>query len=125
MELEPVPAMSAIAETFIQLPGVPAPKLYQLATAEGRSCEAQCRRPEAAAFCQWTEPLEGHCSCASLALKLPMTPNKEWLHMDTVELEKLHWTQDLPPLRRQQTQEVRGTGGMGLLLFCPELGPEK
>ncbi|XP_005364342.1 RNA polymerase II-associated protein 1 [Microtus ochrogaster] len=39
------------------------------------------------------------------ALKLPMTPNKEWLHMDTVELEKLHWTQDLPPLRRQQTQE--------------------
>lgn len=34
-----------------------------------------------------------------------MTPNKEWLHMDTVELEKLHWTQDLPPLRRQQTQE--------------------
>ncbi|XP_037690191.1 LOW QUALITY PROTEIN: RNA polymerase II-associated protein 1 [Choloepus didactylus] len=36
---------------------------------------------------------------------LPMTPQKEWLHMDTVELEKLHWTQDLPPLRRQQTQE--------------------
>lgn len=35
-----------------------------------------------------------------------MTPNKDWLHMDTVELEKLHWTQDLPPLRRQQTQEV-------------------
>ncbi|CAO2579293.1 RNA polymerase II-associated protein 1 [Lemmus lemmus] len=39
------------------------------------------------------------------ALKLPVTPHKEWLHMDTVELEKLHWTQDLPPLRRQQTQE--------------------
>uniref|UniRef100_A0A250Y7H5 RNA polymerase II-associated protein 1 n=1 Tax=Castor canadensis TaxID=51338 RepID=A0A250Y7H5_CASCN len=38
-------------------------------------------------------------------LALPMTPHKEWLHMDTVELEKLHWTQDLPPLRRQQTQE--------------------
>ncbi|XP_058149940.1 RNA polymerase II-associated protein 1 isoform X2 [Dasypus novemcinctus] len=36
---------------------------------------------------------------------LPVTPHKEWLHMDTVELEKLHWTQDLPPLRRQQTQE--------------------
>lgn len=27
--------------------------------------------------------------------------------MDTVELDKLHWTQDLPPLRRQKTQEVR------------------
>ncbi|XP_031309138.1 RNA polymerase II-associated protein 1 [Camelus dromedarius] len=39
------------------------------------------------------------------ALALPVTPHKEWLHMDTVELEKLHWTQDLPPLRRQQTQE--------------------
>lgn len=39
------------------------------------------------------------------ALKLPITPHKEWLHMDTVELEKLHWTQDLPPLQRQQTQE--------------------
>ncbi|KAM5240978.1 RNA polymerase II-associated protein 1 isoform 1-T5 [Hipposideros larvatus] len=36
---------------------------------------------------------------------LPVAPHKEWLHMDTVELEKLHWTQDLPPLRRQQTQE--------------------
>lgn len=55
---------------------------------------------------------------ASLALKLPVTPNKEWLHMDTVELEKLHWTQDLPPLRRQQTQEVRGTRWMGTLFFC-------
>ncbi|KAL6042973.1 hypothetical protein STEG23_014834, partial [Scotinomys teguina] len=39
------------------------------------------------------------------ALKLPVAPHKEWLHMDTVELEKLHWTQDLPPIRRQQTQE--------------------
>nr|XP_045012480.1 RNA polymerase II-associated protein 1 [Jaculus jaculus] len=39
------------------------------------------------------------------AMVLPMTPHKEWLHMDTVELEKLHWTQDLPPLQRQQTQE--------------------
>ncbi|XP_045305930.1 RNA polymerase II-associated protein 1 isoform X2 [Leopardus geoffroyi] len=39
------------------------------------------------------------------ALAPPVTPHKEWLHMDTVELEKLQWTQDLPPLRRQQTQE--------------------
>lgn len=39
------------------------------------------------------------------ALALPVAPHKEWLHMDTVELDKLHWTQDLPPLRRQQTQE--------------------
>ncbi|XP_036153838.1 RNA polymerase II-associated protein 1 isoform X2 [Myotis myotis] len=39
------------------------------------------------------------------ALALPVAPHKEWLHMDTVELDKLHWTQDLPPLRRQKTQE--------------------
>ncbi|XP_040854016.1 RNA polymerase II-associated protein 1-like [Ochotona curzoniae] len=39
------------------------------------------------------------------ALALPVTPHKEWLHMDTVELEKLHWTQDLPPLRQQRTQQ--------------------
>ncbi|XP_016067836.1 PREDICTED: RNA polymerase II-associated protein 1 [Miniopterus natalensis] len=39
------------------------------------------------------------------ALSLPVAPHKEWLHMDTVELDKLHWTQDLPPVRRQQTQE--------------------
>ncbi|KAM7157842.1 RNA polymerase II-associated protein 1 isoform 2-T3 [Molossus nigricans] len=39
------------------------------------------------------------------ALALPVAPHKEWLHMDTVELDKLHWMQDLPPLRRQQTQE--------------------
>lgn len=49
--------------------------------------------------------LEGELQPRAPALKLPMTPNKDWLHMDTVELEKLHWTQDLPPLRRQQTQE--------------------
>lgn len=39
------------------------------------------------------------------ALALPVTPHKEWLHMDTIELEKLYWTQDLPPLQRQQMQE--------------------
>lgn len=118
MGLEPGPAMFAIVaivETFIQLLGVPAPKPYHLAIAE------------AAAFCQCAEPLEERSASASLALKLPMTPSKDWLHMDTVELDKLHWTQDLPPLRRQQTQEVRTNrwGGVGLLLFCPDLGPEK
>uniref|UniRef100_A0A3Q2HUL5 RNA polymerase II associated protein 1 n=1 Tax=Equus caballus TaxID=9796 RepID=A0A3Q2HUL5_HORSE len=53
-----------------------------------------------------TEPRqEDELEPGAPALALPMTPHKEWLHMDTVELEKLHWTQDLPPLRRQQTQE--------------------
>lgn len=51
--------------------------------------------------------------------------------MDTVELDKLHWTQDLPPLRRQQTQEVRsaswpargGVGSVGLWFLHSELRP--
>ncbi|XP_031227395.1 RNA polymerase II-associated protein 1 [Mastomys coucha] len=51
------------------------------------------------------DKLEDKLQPKTPALQLPMTPNKEWLHMDTVELEKLHWTQDLPPLQRQQTQE--------------------
>lgn len=109
MVLEPGPAMFAIVETFIQLLGVLAPKPYHLAIAE------------AAAFCRWAEPLEELGASASLALKLPMTPSKDWLHMDTVELDKLHWTQDLPPLRRQQTQEVRTNrwGGVAALLPRP------
>uniref|UniRef100_A0A6I8PHX6 RNA polymerase II associated protein 1 n=2 Tax=Ornithorhynchus anatinus TaxID=9258 RepID=A0A6I8PHX6_ORNAN len=36
---------------------------------------------------------------------LPVTPRREWLHMDTVELDKLQWTQDLPRLRQQRTRE--------------------
>nr|XP_020864986.1 RNA polymerase II-associated protein 1 isoform X2 [Phascolarctos cinereus] len=48
----------------------------------------------------WRQP-----ELATSAPELPVTPHKEWLHMDTVELEKLQWTQDLPPLQRQKTQE--------------------
>ncbi|XP_038597350.1 LOW QUALITY PROTEIN: RNA polymerase II-associated protein 1 [Tachyglossus aculeatus] len=36
---------------------------------------------------------------------LPVTPRREWLHMDTVELDKLQWTQDLPRLRQKRTRE--------------------
>ncbi|XP_036591210.1 RNA polymerase II-associated protein 1 isoform X2 [Trichosurus vulpecula] len=49
---------------------------------------------------KWKQP-----ELATSAPELPVTPQKEWLHMDSVELEKLQWTQDLPPLRRQKTQE--------------------
>ncbi|XP_060031036.1 RNA polymerase II-associated protein 1 isoform X2 [Erinaceus europaeus] len=52
-----------------------------------------------------SEPRKEELEPRASALALPVTPNKEWLHMDTVELEKLHWTQDLPPLQQQQTQE--------------------
>ncbi|XP_053451830.1 RNA polymerase II-associated protein 1 isoform X3 [Nycticebus coucang] len=53
-----------------------------------------------------SEPRKGEkLEPATPALALPVTPHKEWVHMDTIEMEKLSWTQDLPPLRRQQTQE--------------------
>ncbi|XP_074091242.1 RNA polymerase II-associated protein 1 isoform X2 [Macrotis lagotis] len=51
---------------------------------------------------------------ATSAPELPVTPHKEWLHMDTVELEKLQWTQDLPPVRRQKTQEGMQQARFGL-----------
>ncbi|KAM9061920.1 RNA polymerase II-associated protein 1 isoform X2 [Sarcophilus harrisii] len=57
----------------------------------------------------WKQP-----KLAASAPELPVTPHKEWLHMDTVELEKLQWTQDLPPLRRQKTQEGMKQARFGL-----------
>ena len=32
-----------------------------------------------------------------LQSQLPVKPSKEWMHMDTVETEKLEWIKDLPP----------------------------
>lgn len=70
----------------------------------GPSANVTKEKPLMSAFA--SEPRKGDkLEPEAPALALPMTPQKEWLHMDTVELEKLHWTQDLPPLRRQQTQE--------------------
>ncbi|XP_045251270.2 RNA polymerase II-associated protein 1 isoform X2 [Macaca fascicularis] len=70
----------------------------------GPSANVSKEKPLMSAFA--SEPRKGDkLEPEAPALALPMTPQKEWLHMDTVELEKLHWTQDLPPLRRQQTQE--------------------
>ncbi|XP_077178929.1 RNA polymerase II-associated protein 1 [Paroedura picta] len=36
---------------------------------------------------------------------LPLTPQKEWLHMDSVELEKLEWMKDLPHPRQRKTRK--------------------
>ncbi|KAK2878391.1 hypothetical protein Q8A67_019182 [Cirrhinus molitorella] len=38
--------------------------------------------------------------------ELPVKPQKEWLHMDKVEPEKLEWTRDLPAPRMQSTQKA-------------------
>uniref|UniRef100_A0A8C1DFN6 RNA polymerase II associated protein 1 n=1 Tax=Cyprinus carpio carpio TaxID=630221 RepID=A0A8C1DFN6_CYPCA len=39
-------------------------------------------------------------------LVLPIKPQKEWLHMDKVESEKLEWTRDLPAPRKQSTKKA-------------------
>ncbi|XP_073683087.1 RNA polymerase II-associated protein 1 [Garra rufa] len=38
--------------------------------------------------------------------ELPVKPQQEWLHMDTVEPEKLEWTRDLPAPRNQNTKKT-------------------
>ncbi|XP_053139977.1 RNA polymerase II-associated protein 1 isoform X2 [Hemicordylus capensis] len=36
---------------------------------------------------------------------LPVKPQKEWLHMDNVEFEKLEWMKDLPQPRQRKTRK--------------------
>ncbi|XP_068110392.1 RNA polymerase II-associated protein 1 [Hyperolius riggenbachi] len=36
---------------------------------------------------------------------LPVKPQKEWVHMDSVELEKLEWTKELPQNRQKKTKK--------------------
>ncbi|XP_003214628.2 RNA polymerase II-associated protein 1 isoform X1 [Anolis carolinensis] len=36
---------------------------------------------------------------------LPVKPQKEWLHMDSVEFEKLEWMKDLPQPRQKKTKK--------------------
>ncbi|XP_064193021.1 RNA polymerase II-associated protein 1 isoform X2 [Anguilla rostrata] len=38
--------------------------------------------------------------------ELPVRPQKEWLHMDKLEPEKLEWLRDLPPPRRRGTKRA-------------------
>ncbi|KAJ8291132.1 hypothetical protein GJAV_G00021740 [Gymnothorax javanicus] len=38
--------------------------------------------------------------------ELPVQPQKEWLHMDKLEAEKLEWLRDLPPPRRRGTERA-------------------
>uniref|UniRef100_A0A8C2DCJ5 RNA polymerase II-associated protein 1-like n=1 Tax=Cyprinus carpio TaxID=7962 RepID=A0A8C2DCJ5_CYPCA len=43
---------------------------------------------------------------APITGELPIKPQKEWLHMDKVESEKLEWTRDLPAPRKQSTKKA-------------------
>lgn len=39
-------------------------------------------------------------------VELPVKPQKEWVHMDKLEPEKLEWMKDLPPPRKKGTEKV-------------------
>uniref|UniRef100_A0A667YMW4 RNA polymerase II associated protein 1 n=1 Tax=Myripristis murdjan TaxID=586833 RepID=A0A667YMW4_9TELE len=41
-----------------------------------------------------------------LEKELPVKPQKEWVHMDKLEPEKLEWTRDLPAPRRKGTKKA-------------------
>jgi hypothetical protein len=47
--------------------------------------------------------------CISPEEDLPVKPQKEWVHMDKLEPEKLEWIRDLPAPRRKGTKQVLTT----------------
>uniref|UniRef100_A0A8D2KXI4 RNA polymerase II associated protein 1 n=1 Tax=Varanus komodoensis TaxID=61221 RepID=A0A8D2KXI4_VARKO len=50
-------------------------------------------------------PLAQHEVEETLKDDLPVKPQKEWLHMDSVEFEKLEWMKDLPQPRQKKTKK--------------------
>lgn len=46
------------------------------------------------------------CVCVNSVEDLPVKPQKEWVHMDKLEPEKLEWMRDLPAPRRKGTKTV-------------------
>lgn len=62
------------------------------------------------------------CSLTVFALcseaELPVKPQKEWVHMDKLEPEKLEWMKDLPPPRKKGTEKVRLTLLIPVEKFC-------
>jgi len=45
--------------------------------------------------------------CVNSEMDLLLKPQKEWVHMDKLEPEKLEWMRDLPAPKRKGTKEVR------------------
>lgn len=46
------------------------------------------------------------CVRANAEEVLPVRPQKDWVHMDKVEPEKLEWMRDLPAPRKKGTKKV-------------------
>lgn len=44
--------------------------------------------------------------CVNADEVLPMRPQKDWVHMDKLEPEKLEWMRDLPSPRKKGTEKV-------------------
>lgn len=44
---------------------------------------------------------------------LPVRPQKDWVHMDKVEPEKLEWMRDLPAPRKKGTKKVENKKKQG------------
>nr|XP_014351251.1 PREDICTED: RNA polymerase II-associated protein 1 [Latimeria chalumnae] len=50
--------------------------------------------------------IESFYKSVSFLADLPVKPEKEWLHMDSVEQEKLEWMKDLPTPKLKRTKKV-------------------
>ncbi|XP_006643123.2 RNA polymerase II-associated protein 1 [Lepisosteus oculatus] len=52
------------------------------------------------------QDLESEPEPAITVAELPVKPQKEWIHMDKLEPEKLEWLRDLPAPRKRRTKEA-------------------
>lgn len=50
--------------------------------------------------------LSPFCVCMNIEKDLPVKPQKEWVHMNKLEPEKLEWMRDLPAPRKKGTKKV-------------------
>lgn len=58
-----------------------------------------------------------HYVCVNLERNLPVKPQREWVHMDKLEPEKLEWMRDLPAPRRKRTKQVFKSDTLFSLIF--------
>lgn len=57
--------------------------------------------------------------CVNSEEDLPVKPQKEWVHMDKLEPEKLEWMRDLPAPRKKGTKKVRRDLYWNICTLCP------
>ncbi|XP_038260584.1 RNA polymerase II-associated protein 1 isoform X9 [Dermochelys coriacea] len=53
-----------------------------------------------------------------ITVDLPIKPQKEWIHMNNVEFEKLEWIKDLPHPRQKRTKKRAGYSLQELFHLC-------